>query len=162
MSHIITVDTLEQLIPELKKQGKLVLVGGCFDILHPGHTQFLQSAKDTGKTLLVMLESDEAITKSKGPGRPIHSQKERAQKLLEIPSVDYVLLLPTLKTNEDYYEMTNRIQPDIIAVTKSDPMLSHKQKQVEKVGGRVIEVIERIPNHSTTNLINTRNTNIHI
>ena len=58
--------------------------------------------------------------------------------------------------------MTNRIQPDIIAVTKSDPMLSHKQKQVEKVGGKVIEVIERIPNHSTTNLINTRNTNIHI
>lgn len=156
MPQIITANNLNTAIPEIKKKGALVLVGGCFDILHPGHTQFLQNAKNTGEILLVMLESDESITKTKGAGRPIHSQKDRAQKLLEIPFVDYVLLLPTLKTNEDYYEMTKRLQPDIIAVTKGDPILLHKQKQAEEVGAKVVEVIERLPNHSTTNLIDNK------
>lgn len=154
MTKILTVEQFKNTALEIKKNGKLVLVGGCFDILHPGHTQFLKQAKSQGDILLVMLEPDASIQAKKGRGRPVNSQEKRAHTLSLQPDVNYVLLLPHLKTDKDYYEMTNLIQPDIIAVTENDPALIHKQRQAESVGGQVVEVIKRLPKHSTTNLIN--------
>ena len=55
----------------------IVLVGGCFDILHFGHLMFLKNAKEEGKVLVVLLESDEFIKKFKHR-EPVHKQNERA------------------------------------------------------------------------------------
>ena len=60
---------------------KIVLVGGCFDILHLGHVVFLEKAKKEGDVLVVLLESDEKVRFLKGKGRPVHTQSERAEIL---------------------------------------------------------------------------------
>lgn len=154
MKKIITTDEVSQLVKNLKSENKkIVLVGGCFDILHAGHIQFLSAAKKQGDSLFVMLESDESVQKRKGDGRPVNSQDKRAIELSKIPEVDVVLPIPHLKTDAEYYEMTNMIEPDIIAVTKNDPAFLHKENQAKQVGGVVVEVIDRLPNLSTTNII---------
>src|SRR5271155_5547011 len=73
MGKIIHLKESKQLTNELHQQNqKMVLVGGCFDILHIGHITFLEEAKKQGDMLLVLLESDETITQTKGPHRPIN------------------------------------------------------------------------------------------
>jgi len=51
----------------LKK--KVVLVGGCFDILHIGHLKFLEEAKKSGDILVVLLEDDKNVKRLKGKGK---------------------------------------------------------------------------------------------
>ena len=83
---------------------KVVLVGGCFDVLHYGHVQFLESAKSRGDLLVVALEPDEFIAKRK-KRKPVHTQAERAAILSALRSVDVVLLLPFFTTDMEYRRM---------------------------------------------------------
>lgn len=153
MKKIINFENLQQEIEKIKSQGSIVLVGGCFDILHTGHKTFLDAAKKEANTLIVLLESDKSVQKRKGDKRPVNSQKNRASILASIPSVSHIVLLPEFKNDQDYYKLTKLIKPAIIAVTENDPLLIIKQDQAKMVGGRVIQVIKRVPNKSTSQLI---------
>lgn len=154
MDKIISVKEAIAISSKLKSKGKtIVLAGGCFDILHVGHVSFLRKAKEQGDTLFVLLESDSRIRKIKGENRPINSQKNRAMILSEFSCVDYIVFLPELKTNKEYDNLINAIKPDIIATTKGDPNMHHKKRQTNMVGAKLIEVIERIYEQSTSKLL---------
>lgn len=153
MEKILYYEDLPWALEKIKSHGPLVLVGGCFDILHPGHHTFLKEAKKQGETLLVMLESDQSVTERKGPSRPINTQELRAKTLAQVADVDYILLLPYLETDSQYYSLVKNLQPDIIAVTASDPAYDKKSEQAEIVGGKVAVVVDRLPQHSTTKVL---------
>ena len=152
MNKILQDDNLTR----LKNLTKLVLVGGCFDVLHPAHIEFLKKSKQKGKNLVVLLESDKNIEKLKGKGRPINTQIVRSQKLSNISDVDYIILLKTPQSSQYYYNLVKLIQPDIIAITEADPLTQIKEEQAEMVGGRVVAVMHRNTAHSTTNLLEGR------
>lgn len=132
----------------MARKKKIVLVGGCFDILHFGHIYFLKKAKKLGDILVVALESDENTRKLKGFKRPIHTQKQRAEMLKSLSFVDKVISLPPFP---DYQELTNQVHPTIIAATKGDPMLKKKAGHAVKVGAKVV-VIPKIKMASTTQI----------
>lgn len=132
---------------------KIVLVGGCFDILHIGHIRFLKEAKKLGDTLIVLLESDQNIKKMKGGGRPVNSQKFRAEILEALRDVDSVILLPEIMTDKDYDDLVKKIKPDFIAVTKGDQGLQNKKRSAETVGAKVVEVIDLMVDYSTNKII---------
>lgn len=132
---------------------KVVLVGGCFDILHPAHIKFLLKAKKEGDVLFVALEPDITVRKIKGKTRPVFKQKQRALVLAALQMVDYVVLLPQLKTDADYFNLTRTISPDVIAVTKGDPKIENKRKQAIAVGGRIAVVTRPTANNSTSQII---------
>lgn len=157
MDKLINYTDLPKVLDQIKSRRSLVLAGGCFDILHPGHVEFLKAAKTQGDILLVMLENDASVKARKGLSRPINTQESRAQALSQIPQVDYVLLLPYLRTDKDYYDLVKRVQPDIIAVTAHDPNFNKKSEQAKLVGGKIVTVIERLPEHSTTEILERRN-----
>lgn len=122
---------------------KVVLVGGCFDILHWGHISFLKKARKLGNYLVVALESDENIRKLKGPNRPIHNQRERKAMLESLRFVDKVIALPSMKSDADYKRLVRRVDPDIIAVTAGDTKNTHGVKTV---------IIPKIKAPSTTQI----------
>src|SRR5438552_12737795 len=106
MKNIVDIKHAIEISKTLKKESKqIVLAGGCFDILHPGHIQFLQQAKTTGDVLFVLLESDKKITQLKGDQRPLHTQEERAAMLIALRFVDYVILLPYFSENIQYKQL---------------------------------------------------------
>ncbi len=153
MEKILTVREAAVIAEKIRKNNKsVVLVGGCFDILHIGHLIFLEKAKEQGDVLFVLLESDTNIKKLKGEHRPVNIQKDRASLLAALKAVDYVILLPNIITNNQYDEIVMQIKPSIIAVTKDDPSIHHKQRQAKKVNGKVIAVTEIIQDQSTTRL----------
>ncbi|HXF90872.1 MAG TPA: adenylyltransferase/cytidyltransferase family protein [Candidatus Nitrosotenuis sp.] len=120
-----------------------ILVGGCFDLLHYGHLNFLKSAKSHGKILVVALESDESISQHKNIPS-IHTQQQRAEILAELKCVDYVIQLPTMTTFDEYLDLVEWIQPKIIAVTEGDQQLTNKERQAARVGAKVLVVNQLI------------------
>ncbi|MBI4084711.1 MAG: adenylyltransferase/cytidyltransferase family protein [Candidatus Levybacteria bacterium] len=153
VKKILSVEGAIKATEQLRKQGKkIVLAGGCFDILHVGHVHFLQEAKKQGDYLMLLLESDERIKQLKGQNRPINIQKDRAFVLSAVTLVDCIVLLPLLKSDALYDKMILKLKPDIIATTKGDPFKMHKQRQAKLINSRLVEVIDHISNQSTSRL----------
>ena len=127
----------------------IVLVGGCFDLLHFGHIKFLEDSKKYGDFLVVALESDKFI-KLKKKKKPFHNMKERAKILSTISFVDLVIKLPFFKNDQDYFKMTRFLKPKVIAVSQNDRVYANKQKQAQEVGGEVKVVTKVIKKFSSS------------
>lgn len=87
----------------------VVLVNGAFDLLHVGHMRLLYTAKDHAKTLVVAMDSDDKITRTKGPSRPIQTFIERAAALNYMP-IDHIV---EIDTRADMDELVATIKPDL-------------------------------------------------
>ena len=145
---------LEKVLPRQKK-GKIVLAGGCFDILHIGHVRFLSEAKKMGNYLVVLLENDKKVKMLKGENRPIFAQELRAEMISALNCVDLVVLLPMMGNDRDYLNLVTKIKPDIIAVTENDPHIEKKKRQAETVGGelRLIPFVETLSSSTLAKII---------
>lgn len=89
----LSLEKMQSLQNKKLKQGmKMVFTNGCFDILHPGHIEYLHQAKKMGDYLVIGLNSDASIRRIKGPDRPVNSEYHRAMMLLALKAVDYVIL----------------------------------------------------------------------
>lgn len=132
---------------------KIVLVGGCFDIVHLGHLIFLEKAKKAGDVLFVLLESDDTIRRLKGIDRPINPQINRAKFLTHLKSVDFVILLQDMKKDQDYKELIKQIKPTIIAITKNDSKIKLKKDEADTVSAKLLIVTNNIPKQSTSLII---------
>lgn len=88
-----------------------VLAFGTFDILHPGHREYLREAKYYGDTLYVAIALDTTVEKVKGRP-PLHSQEARKKAVEKIPFVDHAVL----GYEGDKYRIIEEIKPDIIVL----------------------------------------------
>jgi D-beta-D-heptose 7-phosphate kinase/D-beta-D-heptose 1-phosphate adenosyltransferase len=139
-----------RLVERLHTAGKkIVFTNGVFDLLHPGHVRYLQKARALGDALIVGLNSDRSVRSSKGPGRPITPEDERAEILAALDCVDAVVVF-----DEDTpHEIISALQPDVLvkgADWAVDAIVG--RDVVEARGGRVAR-IEIEPGHSTTAIV---------
>ena len=153
MRKILNVKEAIRIAKKLRSKNKtIVLAGGFFDILHLGHIKFLEKAKKYGDYLFLLLEDDKKAKEEKGEKRPINLQKDRAKILSALQSVDYIAMLNNMTNNDCYDKIITQIAPGIIAATNPDPYINHKKRQAKLVQGKVVYVIRRIRNYSTTKL----------
>ncbi len=134
----------------LRKEGKkIVFTNGCFDIMHAGHVRYLRKARSMGDALIVGLNSDSSIRAIKGDLRPIVPEKERAEVLSALCSVDYVILF----NEETPIRLITAIKPDVLA--KGADWASGQivgAGVVMEAGGKVAR-IPLVKGKSTTNII---------
>ena len=154
MAKIVDLQGLETFLRK-ERRGRIVLVGGCFDILHIGHVNFLSEAKKMADTLVVLLENDAKVKKLKGKNRPIFTQEIRAEMLSALICVDLVVVLPLMEHDSDYINLVMKIEPDIIAVTEKDPRIEKKKRQAETAGGelRVIPLVKTLSTSALAKII---------
>jgi D-glycero-beta-D-manno-heptose 1-phosphate adenylyltransferase len=89
----VTPEEAGALAARLRVQGcRVVLANGCFDLLHVGHVRYLTAARALGDVLFVGLNSDAAVSRLKGPGRPLAPATERAEMLAALRAVDHVVV----------------------------------------------------------------------
>jgi D-beta-D-heptose 7-phosphate kinase/D-beta-D-heptose 1-phosphate adenosyltransferase len=94
----------------LRQEGKkVVFTNGCFDLLHAGHVRYLNRAKKLGDALIVGLNSDRSVSGLK-PGRPVNSQKHRAEVLAALAAVDYVVIF----SEKTPYNLIRTVRPDLL------------------------------------------------
>jgi rfaE bifunctional protein nucleotidyltransferase chain/domain len=130
--------------------GRLVATGGCFDLLHAGHVSLLSRARALGDALVVCLNSDDSVRALKGPNRPVVPATDRARLLVELSSVDAVVvfdeLVPTV--------LLDRLRPDIwvkggdysgAALPEAGVVVRH--------GGEVV-LMSTVDGYSTTHIVN--------
>ena len=87
-----TLGSLKRSLSREKRSGKkIVFTNGCFDVLHVGHTRYLQNARNLGDVLVVGLNTDASVKKLKGPGRPVNRGRDRAEVLGSLACVDHVV-----------------------------------------------------------------------
>lgn len=147
---IVCFSRLEARLRPLRLAGRrIVFTNGCFDILHLGHVRYLQAARRLGQALLVGLNSDASVRRLKGPERPLHAQKARAEVLAALECVDFVCVF----TEDTPERLIRRVRPDLL-VKGGD---WNKEQIagaafVESYGGRV-RVIPYVEGHSTTGLV---------
>jgi len=107
-AHIKSFEDISTIVKRYKAQGKkVVFTNGCFDILHVGHVKYLQVAKSFGDILIVGLNSDESVSRLKGPTRPINVAEDRAYLLAALEAVDFVVPFES----DTPYELIKMIAP---------------------------------------------------
>ena len=135
---------------EIRRSGKkIVFTNGCFDILHVGHVRYLTTAKSFGDILIVGLNTDSSVKILKGENRPINNEKDRAEVLLGLKAVDYVVMFGE-RTAEN---LVAQVRPDVY-VKGADYTVDKipEAKIVQSYGGRV-ELVQFVAGHSTTKII---------
>ena len=132
---IVTREELVRLREELRSAGKRVgFTSGVFDIVHPGHVEYLEQARAQVDVLLVGLNSDSSVKANKGETRPIVPQRARAEVIAGMQAVDYVFIFSERNNNLNI----ELIKPDVYlkAGDYSPDQLTSK-KIVESYGGEV-------------------------
>jgi rfaE bifunctional protein nucleotidyltransferase chain/domain len=123
--------------PEKRNGRRIVFTNGCFDLLHPGHVRSLEQARELGDALLVGLNSDASVRRLKGEGRPLLPERERAELLAALESVDAVVIFDDLTPRD----VIARLLPDVLV--KGGDWPGDKivgREEVESAGGRVVSV----------------------
>ncbi len=128
---------------------KIVFTNGCFDLLHIGHLDLLQQAKQLGDILIVGLNSDSSIQKLKGESRPICNEEDRITLLTLIPDVDWIFLFD----DDELLSLVKMLCPDIMVKGEDYQGKPITGKEfVESSGGKLVLVPLQYRT-STTNII---------
>ena len=146
---LINKSDAAQFCENLRRDNKIVFTNGCFDIIHAGHVRYLTAAKNFGDVLIVGLNSDNSVRKLKGASRPVNNQADRAEVLLALKPVDYVIIFEELTAEN----LITQVKPDIY-VKGGDYTLENlpEAKIVQSYGGRV-EFVNLVAGKSTSNII---------
>lgn len=142
-----------RLAQTLRDAGKsVVFTNGCFDLMHEGHIHTLAWARAMGDALVVAVDSDENVSRLKGPARPVHDQATRAMNLAALECVDavYVFSETFPDTNESLRQIIRDVQPAVL-VKGAD--YAGKEIVGQEIVGRVA-LCPLVPDKSTTAFVN--------
>jgi len=149
---ILALDEAAAYRANLRKQGrKVVVVNGCFDLLHVGHLKYLTGARALGDFLWVGLNGDASVRELKGPGRPLVPEADRAELLAGWRVVDAVTIFPDLRATA----FLRVAQPDVYAKGDDYTVASLNPEEAEALRecGAQIEIVRLVPGKSATDLV---------
>lgn len=148
-------------LTEVKRRHRneiIVLVGGCYDLLHVGHIAWLERCSEHSDILVVAISADNRISERKGDSRPVIPQHERVKMLAALACVDYALVAPDpiAELEAPTVRVIKRLQPDVFVT--NDTRLSEYAGELAKMGttarylreirlSSTTAIIERIKQH---------------
>ncbi len=146
-NKIVDWNTAAQLIQKWKSAGlRIVFTNGCFDLLHPGHVDYLFKAAALGDKLVIGLNSDASVSRLKGSHRPIQQEQSRAEILAALECNDLVVVFE----EDTPLELICLLNPDVL-VKGGDYEASSVvgYSEVTENGGEVV-ILDFLPGHSTS------------
>lgn len=146
----MTLGEAAALAEQLRAEGKrIVLANGCFDLLHVGHIRYLGAARRQGDVLFVGINSDAAVRRLKGPGRPVMPAGERAEILAGLRDVDHVLVF-----DEDTADrLVTSLRPHVHAKGTDYTVDSVPEAATARAIGTEVAITGDPKSHSTRDLI---------
>jgi rfaE bifunctional protein nucleotidyltransferase chain/domain len=128
---------------------KVVFTNGCFDIVHLGHLDYLEKARQLGDRLVVGLNTDASIKRLKGSTRPIIPQVARARLLAALAFVDAVILF----SDDTPLELIKTLLPDRLTKGNDYTVENIVGADVVIANGGSVETIELVEGYSTSSII---------
>ena len=137
----------------------VVLAGGVFDIIHPGHISTLNAAKALGDVLVVVVATDNTAVKMK-KRNPLHSQEQRQELVKSLKVVDLCLI----GQENDIFKTVNLVKPQIIALgydqVHQEKFITEGCKKI-KLDARVARLQSPIPESSSSKIEKEYGESIH-
>ncbi len=137
-------------VQEWRASGEtIVFTNGCFDLLHIGHITLLEDCRRFGSKLVVGMNTDQSVSRLKGPARPIVGENERTHVMAALGSVDLVVLFD----EETPLNLIRGMKPDVLVKGGDytvETVVGHEE--VMAAGGRV-EIVATVPGFSTSNIV---------
>lgn len=149
-SGVLDESAVDLQIISARKQGdRIVMTNGCFDILHPGHIDYLEKASLLGDRLVVAVNDDESVSRLKGSDRPINSLVTRMRMLSALSCVDWVV--PFVEDTPK--RLYTKFLPDVLVKGGDYSKSQVVGADVVEASGGEVHIINFSDGHSTTNLI---------
>jgi len=146
---IVSLKDGVNLINRWKNEGEVVFTNGCFDILHLGHIDYLEKAKQQGAKLVVGMNTDASVKRLKGADRPVNSEYARARMLSALGFVDAVILF-----DEDTpYELISALKPDVLIKGDDYSVENIVGADIVIENGGEVKTIPLVKGFSTSDLI---------
>ena len=144
----------DQALKELKawreKNKKIIFTNGCFDIIHPGHIDYLSQARDLGDILVLGLNTDQSVRRlNKGSNRPINDERTRAYVLAGLASVDLIVFFD----EETPYNLIKLLQPNVLVKGNDYEVDKIIGFDILKENGGEVITIPFLEGYSTSSLI---------
>ena len=139
----------ESLEIESNVRNKETLMNIIEEELEKAEKNIPEERKETLEYLLNQGYKLAIVSNSYPPTKEILIRKTELSNFFKDP---YIVLIPKFR-DQDYTDLITRLKPDTIAVTKNDPFKVRKIEQAKLVNAKVVEVINRIPNKSTTHFM---------
>lgn len=147
--RLVSATEMREIRDDMVQQGRsLVFTNGCFDILHSGHVTYLEFARSQGDALVLGLNSDASVRRSKGDSRPVNTQEERAAVLLGLRAVDFVVIFD----EDEPRPLVEAILPAVLVKGSDWAHYVSGRDVVEAHGGRVV-LADMVDGRSTTSTI---------
>ena len=149
---VVPFEKLQQQAKALRTAGKkIVATNGCFDLLHVGHVRYLKSARALGDALIVGINGNRSIRELKGTGRPINSERDRAEIVAALEGVDLVSIFPEPRA----VRFLELVAPDIYVKGgdyNQETLNAEELKVLRKIGAK-INIVPLEQGYSTTDLL---------
>ena len=163
MSQLIEKNLVNENKTTLSEIGRdslrIVLAGGVFDIIHPGHISTLNAAKELGDVLVVVVATDNTAVKMK-KRRPLHSQEQRKELVNSLKVVDLCLI----GQENDIFKTVNLVKPQIIALgydqVHQEQFITEGCKKI-KLDAKVARLQSPIPESSSSKIEKEYGESIH-
>ena len=147
------------LTDEGRKSLKVVLAGGVFDIIHPGHIYTLNEAKKLGDVLVVVVATDNTAVKMK-KRTPLHTQDQRQELVNSLSMVDLCLI----GQEDNIFKTVNHVRPQIIALgydqVHQEKFITEGCKKIE-LDAKVARLQSPIPESSSSKIQKEYGESIH-
>lgn len=154
---ILDINDLLEHVAKARAQGqKIVFTNGCFDLLHLGHTRYLQEAAELGDKLIVAVNSDASVKRLKGSERPVNTLTARTEVLAALGCVDWVVSFE----DDTPLNLIEKILPDVLVKGgdyKIEDIVGYNI--VKDTHGTVI-TLPYHDNYSTTSIISKTKNNL--
>lgn len=150
-------ESAKELIRKWQAQGlKVGFTNGCFDILHYGHVNYLNQAREKCDRLVLGLNHDKSVKILKGEDRPINDEMARATVIGALASVDMVVFFGAEEEGQDNTpsELVGILKPDILMKGGDYTVDQLPEGQVVLSYGGKVEIMPLYEGYSTTNIIN--------
>ena len=105
-------------LQRMRADKKVVLAGGTFDIIHPGHLNYLRKCRASGDLLVVYVAGDNRTRRRKGPTRPILPATQRAKLVSNLKMVDLAFVSDSSPFSDS---ILRKIKPAVIVTSSNEP-----------------------------------------
>jgi len=148
--YVTQLQQAQTAVRQWKQEGKtVVFTNGCFDLLHPGHIDYLNKAAALGDVLIIGLNDDDSVRRLKGDARPINPLHDRAVMLNALRAVDLVVPF----AEDTPLQLITTLMPDVLVKGgdyRPDDIVG--ADVVRRAGGEVV-VMPFIDGFSSTGLL---------
>jgi len=150
VGEILARDALIARVARDRAAGRTIaFANGCFDLLHVGHTRYLEAAAREADLLVVAINDDESVRTLKGTGRPILEAEHRAELVAALRCVDYVVIFPEPTVGP----LLDALRPDVHCKGTDYTLDTVPERDIVKAYGGRVAIVGDPKDHSTRDLL---------